>query len=163
MPMFRFAVFLFAAAAVLVGCESFSDATSNVRERLAAREEGRTRNFAASQRATYVAVRAAAEQMGYRYLRGGPAQGFFEAVSGIGQGDANRSSRQIAMKVGLKPGVDEGTEVNVRLTEILETESANRAALATEAPLQGTPQYEVFFRIIQQAIDGQLNATRTGR
>jgi len=49
--------------------------------------------------------------------------------------------------------LEDGTEVNVRLTEIIESESAGRTILATKAPLQGTPQYEVFFRNVQQALD----------
>jgi hypothetical protein len=149
--MVRF--WLLLSAAVVAGCSTMSDATSSVRERLAARDAGRTRTYASPQRDTYQAVRIAAEQMGYRFQRGGAAQGFFEAVSGIGQGDVLRTSRQIAMKVSLRPSLDEGTQVTVRLTEIIEAESSARAVSATEAPLQGTPQYEVFFRAVQQAID----------
>jgi hypothetical protein len=139
----------------LTGCQWFSDAGSQAREKFAARDDGRTRTFAAPQRATYQAVRKAAEHMGFRFLRGGAAQGYLEAVSGLGQGETNRSVRQLVLKVELRRSLDEGTEVIVRLTEVIETESANRAALATESPLQGTPQYEVFFRNVQQAIDVQ--------
>ena len=147
------AVVVLALVAVFAGCESFSDATDRVREKLAAREEGRTRIYNASQRATYQAVRTAAEQMGYRIIRGGAAQGFLEAVNGIGRDSTDRSSRQIAMKVALRSKLDDSTEVNVRLTEIIESQSVGRGILATKAPLQGTPQYEVFFRIVQQALD----------
>jgi len=142
----------------LAGCESFSDARSGLQERIAAREGGRTRSFAAPTRETYQAVRQAAELMGYRILRGGAAQGYLEAVSGVGRGDTNRSARQLVMKVELRRNLDEGTDVNIRLTEVIETESSSRAALATETPLQGTPQYEVFFRNVQQALEAQKTA-----
>ncbi len=144
-----------ALAGVLAGCSTLSDATSHVRERLAAREEGRSRHYAASPRATYQAVRVVAEQMGYRFLRGGAAQGVYEAISGIGQGEVGRSSRQIAMKVILRSSLDEGTELTVVLTEIVEADGRTHGTLATQAPLQGTPQYEVFLRGVQQVLDGQ--------
>lgn len=147
--------FLIAFLVLFTGCKNLDDAASNMRDRISGKDESRTRTFRASQREVYQAVRASAEKMGYRFQRGGAAQGFFEAVSGIGQGDVLRTSRQIAMKVSLKPAPSEGTEVTVRLTEIVEAEGANRSLSAQEAPLQGTPQYEVFFRLIQQAIDNQ--------
>ena len=60
------------------------------------------------------------------------------------------------MKVGIhETEVSGGTEVNVRLTEIIEIDSSNRAGQATETPLRDTPQYEVFFRSVQQALDAQ--------
>ena len=155
--MRRFSCAALALVVVAAGCQSVSDATSNVRERLAAREEGRKRSYTSTPRETYQAVRTTAEQMGYRFLRGGAAQGFFEAISGIGRGEVGRGSRQVAMKVTLRPSLDEGTEVHILLTEIIEDGSANGAPLVTEGPLQGTPQYEVFFRNVQQAIDATGN------
>ena len=140
--------------AVLAGCESLSDVASGVREKFEVRNEGRTKVFAASSREAYEAVRTAAGQMGYRILRAGAAQGHVEAVSTLGQGETNRSSRQISMKVRLhETEVSGGTEVTVRLTEIIEDDSSNRAGQATETPLRDTPHYEVFFRNVQQALD----------
>ena len=130
----------------LAGCESVSDATSAVRERMAARDQPHVKTFAAAPRATYDAVRAAAADMGYRFVRGGPAQGEFEAISGLRSGETIGSARQIAMKVKLQPTLDEkGTEVSVWLREIIEADSSNRAGQATETPLRDTPQYDVFF------------------
>lgn len=140
------------------GCATLSDATSGVREAMAERDQGRVHVYSAPQRTTYQAVRTAAEKMGYRFLRGGAAQGYFEAVTSVGAGEANRSSRQIAMKVDLKPTLDEGTAVTVRLTEIIESESGTRSVMTTEAPLRGTPQYEVFFRVVQQVLEEQGTA-----
>jgi hypothetical protein len=85
--------------------------------------------------------------MGYRFIRGGPAQGELEAISRVGSGETHGSARQLAMKVALEPTLDgKGTEVAIRLTEIIEADSSNRAGQATETPLRDTPQYDVFFR-----------------
>lgn len=142
-----------AISCFLSGCESISDATSGVRDRMAARSAPQIKTFAAEPRVVYDAVRAAATEMGYRYVRGGPAQGEFEAVSRVGSGEKMSSARQIGMKVGLKATLDgKGTEVAVRLTEIIEADSSNRAGQATESPLRDTPQYDVFFRRIGQVL-----------
>lgn len=133
------------------GCESVSEATSSVRERLAARDQPQVKTFPALPRATYDAVRAAAADMGYRFVRGGPAQGEFEALSGVRPGETIGSARQIGMKVALRPTLDgQGTEVAVRLREIIEADSSNRAGQATEAPLRDTPQYDVFFLRVER-------------
>ena len=138
---------------VLAGCESLSDATAGVRESLAARSAPRTLRYEAARRAAYEAVRTAASQMGYRFVRGGAAQGEFEAISGVGRGESPGSARQLAMKVTLKSTLDEKeTDVSIRLTEILEADSSNRAGQATETPLRDTPQYDVFFRRVGQAL-----------
>jgi hypothetical protein len=152
--MARFSRVLLALFAVaLAGCESVSDATSAVRERMAARDQPHVKTFAAAPRATYDAVRAAATDMGYRFVRGGPAQGEFEAISGVRSGETIGSARQIAMKVTLKPTLDGmGTEVAVRLREIIEADSSNRAGQATEAPLRDTPQYDVFFLRVERVL-----------
>jgi hypothetical protein len=74
-------------------------------------------------------------------------------VSGVGPGERTGSSRQLAMKVRLR-GTEEDTHVTVRFTEILEADSSNRAGQATETPLRDTPQYQVFFRLVEQALVG---------
>lgn len=147
-------LFLALACAVgFAGCESVADATSAVRERIAARDEAKLRSYAAVPRATYDAVRAVAADMGYRFVRGGPAQGEFEAVSGVRPGETHGSARQISMKVKLKATLDgAGTEVAVRLGEIIESDSSNRAGQATEAPLRDTPQYDVFFQRVGRVL-----------
>ncbi len=145
-------IFLVGGCLALAGCESFSDATTSVREKLAAREAPKSRTYAAEQRATYEAVKTAATQMGYRFLRGGPAQGEFEAVSGVGAGERMGTARQLGLKVKLERALDGGTVVLVRITEILENDSSNRAGQATETPLRDTPQYEVFFERLGQVL-----------
>jgi hypothetical protein len=57
------------------------------------------------------------------------------------------------MKVTLQPTLDGmGTEVAVRLREIIEADSSNRAGQATEAPLRDTPQYDVFFLRVERVL-----------
>jgi hypothetical protein len=120
---------------------------------MAARDQPHVKTFAAAPRATYDAVRAAATDMGYRFVRGGPAQGEFEAIGGVRSGETISSARQIAMKVTLQPTLDGmGTEVAVRLREIIEADSSNRAGQATEAPLRDTPQYDVFFLRVERVL-----------
>lgn len=153
-PNFAPAALALLAAWLLAGCESMSDATSSVRERIATRGDAvvHAQTYTAEQRATYEAVRAAAAKMGYRFVRGGPAQGEFEAVSGIGGGDRIGSSRQLAMKVKLQPAPEGGTNVSIKITEIIEADSSNRAGQATQTPLRDTPQYEVFFRRVGEEL-----------
>lgn len=137
----------------LSGCESVSDAAAGVRGRLAPRDEPRVSTVEAGPRLTYEAVRAAATQMGYRFVRGGPAQGEFDAVSSIAAGEREGSSRQLSLKARLRATLDgQGTEITLRITEIIEADTSKRAGLATETPLRDSPQYEVFFRRVKEAL-----------
>lgn len=145
------------AALICGGCEAVSDAGDRVRGRLAKREEARTRIYEAPPRATYEAARRAAEQMGYRFIRGGAAQGELEAVSGVGSNDRLSSARQISMAVRLTGTLEGGTEVALTLKEIIESDSVQRAGQATATTLRDTPQYEVFFRAVQQGLDAGKN------
>ncbi len=139
--------------AALCGCESLSKAGSNVREKIVAREQARTHTFKASQRATYDAAKVAVEQMGFRFVSGGAAQGKLEAVSGIASGDTLRSSRQVTLKLRLTEAVEGLTEASLVLAEIVESDSSSRAGMGVGSPLKDTPLYEVFFRNVQIAMD----------
>src|SRR5271170_7415610 len=148
-------ILAFGALAGLSGCDSLSNAADSVREKLAARDDPRVQDYAAPPRATYEAVRVTADQMGFRFLRGGPAQGQFEAVSGVAQGDVPNSARQVSMKVRLHDTSDGGTEVTVVLKEIIEADSTNHAGVATETPLRDTALYDTFLRSVQKALEAQ--------
>jgi hypothetical protein len=139
------------ASAVLAGCDS--GASDEVHSLLGPREAPRTRTFQADQKATYEAVKAAADAMGYRFVRGGPAEGKLEALSGISEGEDPGSSHQISMKVHLSPAAEAGTDVEVSLTEMIEEATTNQPAMATQTPLRDTPLYEVFFRNIQTSLN----------
>jgi hypothetical protein len=141
---------LICGTALLSGCESgFSDDVHSV---LGPREAPKSRVFQADQKATYAAVKAAADSMGYRFVHGGPAEGELEALSGITDGDEPRTSHQVSMKVHLSPNGDAGTVVEVSLTEIIEDQAPGEPAMATQTPLRDTPLYEVFFRDVQSAL-----------
>jgi hypothetical protein len=92
--------------------------------------------------------------MGYRFVRGGPAQGEFEGVSGLLEGgDNNGNARQTGIKIKLRATLDgTGTDLSVRFTEIIEQDSRSRLGMATETTMRDTPQYEILFRNIQQAL-----------
>ena len=135
----------------LAGCESVRDATSSVRERIAARTAPHTHVFAAESRALYAATRLALDEMGYRFLRGGPAQGEIDAVSDLSTDNSLRTTRQISMKVRLV-AVPEGTEAQVTLTEVVEDDFNKGAGHGTESPLRDTSLCEVLFRHIEKAL-----------
>jgi hypothetical protein len=152
---FTSAALAFALVSLFSGCDSLSSATDSIREKIAARDEPRVRDYSAPPRAVYEAVRVAAGQLGFRYVRGGPAQGEFEAVSGVGKGDVPNSARQVTMKVRIHEAGESGSEVTVGLKEVIEADSANHAGTATETPLRDTPLYDSFLRAIQQALDAR--------
>lgn len=146
----------------LSGCGSLGDAAGGFRQQLAERDAGQTRVFAAPARDVHDAARTAAGIMGYQIVRAGAAQGILDAVSRVGAGEFAGTARQISMEVRLNASeAAGGTEVTVRLVEILEADSRNRAGQATQSPLRDTPQYEVFFREVSRAV-GQpaLDAVR---
>ncbi len=145
----------FVAISFFPGCDSLSNAADSVREKLNARDEPRVRDYAAPPRTVFEAVRVAAGQLGFRFLRGGAAQGEFDAVSGVGQGDVPNSARQVSMKVRVHAAGENGSEVTVVLKEVIEADSANHAGTATETPLRDTPLYDSFLRAIQKALDAQ--------
>lgn len=142
-----------ACAVAFTGCDTLADASQSVRERFEPKPAVKTRTFSSPQRVVYEAVKAAADTMGYRQTRGGPAQGEFEAVGGVGAGDTAGSARQVGIHVQLRQTLDGNeTVVNVRFTEILEANASSRMGMATETTMKDTPLYEVFFRHVQQAL-----------
>lgn len=92
--------------------------------------------------------------MGYRFVRGGPAQGELEAINGLASSDKLTSSRQVSMNVKLAANAEGGTELRLLFREIIEGDSTRRAGQATATAMRDTPQYEVFFRTVQQQLDG---------
>jgi hypothetical protein len=103
----------------------------------------------------YDAVRVVAGQLGYRFVRGGAAQGEYEGVTTVRAGETMGTARQRSMKIKLSRALEGGTEVAVRVTEIMEADSSNRAGMATESPLRDPAYYEVFFRQLERALAPQ--------
>jgi hypothetical protein len=141
-----------AAVLAVAGCDSASDVAATVRTRLAPRQNAQTRTYAAAPRAAYDAAIRVAKDMGYRITKSGPAEGVIEGLSGVDVADSPGSARQVTLTVHLRPSVDGGTEVTASFEEIYEADSSRQPGIATEAPLRGTPQYEVFFRSLQEAL-----------
>ncbi len=148
-------IFLAALALALTGCDSISDATDSVREKFATRDEPHVHVFAADPRATYEAAKVAVDQLDFRFLRGGPAQGELEAASKLEAGDSLASTRQITMKVQLRaaPSPATGTEVSIWLKEVLEADASKGEGQGVASPLRDTALYDAFFRNLQQALD----------
>ncbi len=159
--MKRSLLFTFALVSLSLfsGCDSLSNVADRVRDKLDARDESQVRDYAAPPRSVYEAVRVAANSLGFRFLRGGAAQGTFEAVSGVMGGDVPNSARQVSMKVRIHEA-GEGAEVVVVLKEVIEADSSNHAGIATETPLRDTPLYDSFLRAVQKALDGQQGAAK---
>jgi hypothetical protein len=146
------AVCLLAASLLLcAGCDSIPD---SVLDRIDGAEPPHVRIFAADQRTTYLGARAAIDQLGFRFVKGGPATGDLEALSVLVPGEAQGSTQQFSLKATFSPTPDGGTEVDVWLKEVIEGDTENRQGFATESPLRDTPLYETFFRAVQQGIGG---------
>jgi len=126
-----------------------------MRERFAERSAPTTKTVPAPQREVYDAVRVVAGQLGYRFVRGGAAQGEYEGVTSVRAGETMGTARQRSMKIKLSRALEGGTEVAVRVTEIMEADSSNRAGMATESPLRDPAYYEVFFRQLERALAPQ--------
>jgi len=142
-----------ACAVALSGCDTLEDASQSVREKFEPKQAVKSHTFSSPERVVYDAVKLAADTMGYRQTRGGAAQGEFEGVSGVGEGERAGSARQVGLKVQLRQTLDGNeTVVSVRFTEILEDNPNSRMGMATETTMKDTPLYEVFFRQVQQAL-----------
>jgi len=134
--------------ALLAGCESMPD---SLRDKLPGGAPPQVRTFPADPRTTFNAARTALNQISYRFTGGGPAQGRMTAMSEVSPGDWPGSSHQFTLQAEFHQTLDaSGTEVSVRMTEVIEADSTNHPGQGTEAPLRDTPLVEVFFHGIQQ-------------
>ena len=151
-PIFWFA--LAGAAAFLTGCEDIGERVRG--DKLLGEDPPQVRTYAADSRATYDAAQVAIKQMGYRFTHGGPAQGELWAVSSVGPGDQPDTAHQFTLRAEFHPTLDgTGTEVSVRMTEILEADSFGHQGQGTEAPLHDTGLPQVFLDAIQAALPAQ--------
>jgi len=142
------------ATLLLSGCSSMESAKDSVRERWAARYEGRNKAFNADQKQAYAAAQYAAKQLGLRVTRGGVNQGTLEAVSTLESDASLRGSRQLALKLRItREG--EGVSVNLLLTEIVADDSSRASAMGMESPMKDSPLYELFFGHMGQYLSGK--------
>jgi hypothetical protein len=145
---FTAAVFVFLTALLAFsGCDSMPRVIGGP-----SREPPRAHVFSADRKASYEAARHALDRMQYRFVRGGPAQGELEAVSGLVAGNSLSNTHQILFAAKFVDA-PEGTEVRVWLKEAAEANATKGLGRATETALRDTPLYEVFFRELQHALD----------
>jgi hypothetical protein len=140
---------------LLAGCEQVPE---SIRERVpgGGAAQPRVQVFQADPKATFAAAKAALDQMGYKFTGGGPAQGRMEAMSEISPGDWPGSSHQFSLHADFRPAPDgPGTQVTVRMTEVIEADSTNHPGQGTENALTDTPLVDVFFHAIQQNLAPQ--------
>jgi len=138
-------------AVTLAGCESVrSDLREGVREKI----DGptfRTHYVSADSRAVYDAARWALNEMGYRFVRGGPAQGVIEAFGGVHSGESLKSSRQVRLQIEISAFGD-GSNLRALFSEVLEADFSKGPGRATENSLRDTSLYEVLFRNIEAGL-----------
>ena len=142
------------AAAFLAGCEEIGDRMRG--DRLIGEVPPQVRTYQADSRATYGAARDAVAQMGYRFMHGGPAQGVLVAVSAVGPGDDPGSAHQFTLRAEFHATLDgTGTEVSVRMTEIVEADSFGHQGQGTETPLRDTGLAAAFLDAIQAGLSAR--------
>jgi hypothetical protein len=145
MKRLLFVLALAGAGLLLAGCNELADLQT-------ASGPPRTRVFPAAPRATYAAAKAALQPMDYRFVRGGPAEGELEAISGIEPGDMGDGSHQVTLKAEFHPAANGGTEVDVWLTDIVDENPDDRTHPPTETALDNPALSEAFFDGIGQAL-----------
>jgi hypothetical protein len=92
--------------------------------------------------------------MDFRFIHGGPAEGEMAALSSI-QHESD-GDRQVSLAAEFRVANGGGTEVTVRMKEVVETDPDAHLGQGVESPLRDTPLYAVFFH----AIDQQLNPAK---
>lgn len=132
----------------LTACESTETVRSAVQRRIS--PEYKVHDVEADERAAYEAARAALANFGFRQTKGGPAQGFLEALSQVDPSGPNGLARQTTLRVriGVSTRVPNGTEVSALFSSVEETPMRDAKGMATEVPLRESPLYEVFFRYL---------------
>lgn len=131
---------------VLSGCDSVS-------EQLSApfvAPQPKSRVFAADERATYAAARAALDEMSFGFVRGGPAQGVIEALSSVQTGGESsmNGGRQLQLEAHFSSAADGGTQVDVVMHELVQSDLNQHPGMGTSTLLRDSPVYEEFFAAI---------------
>ena len=141
-----FSPFFCLSCLVLAGCDSVSE---QIRAPFVA-PQPKSHVFAADERTTYAAARAALDEMGYGYVRGGPAQGVIEALSSVetgGEGSMN-GARQLQIEAHFSSAADGGTQVDVVMHELVQSDLNQNPGMGTSKWLRDSPVYEEFFNAI---------------
>jgi hypothetical protein len=148
------ATFGIMAVLILSGCADVAETVSNPLPVRTA-PQAPAQSFPADPRTTFAAAKAALGQMGFRFVRGGPAQGTLEAISDVGPGENPGSSHQYTLKAQFDGALDgKSTQVSVQMTEIIEDDTTHQPGFGTEAPLRDTALAESFFHDLAQQLAG---------
>ena len=110
-----------------------------------------TRTFQSDPHSVYDAALVSLAKMEFRVIKGGPAQGKIEAVSGLAKRDNLQGSRQISISIQISALGNE-SEISAVLKEIIEEDSNDRPGFATQSKLRDTPYYDVFFNGVTEAL-----------
>jgi hypothetical protein len=131
---------------VLSGCDSVS-------EQLSApfvAPQPKSHVFAADERTTYTAARAALDELGFGYVHGGPAQGVIEALNSVETGGESSMTggRQLQIEAHFSSAADGGTQVDVVMHELVQGDLNQNPGMGTSTWLRDSPVYEEFFNAI---------------
>jgi hypothetical protein len=140
------------AAAGLGGCAVADAAGQAVQRRW--QDPAVERVFPGAPRDVYGSLRGVVTRLGYRVVRGSPAQGELEAVSAVGTGLDPGTSRQLVLRIRLT-AAEAGTTVRVRVAEVREEDSSRRAGYATEVPLPPGPRHEALLAELGRELTAQ--------
>lgn len=143
---------LLLAAGGFSGCAVADAAGQAVQRRL--QDPAVERTFPGTPRDAYASLRAVVSRLGYRVVRGSPAQGELEAVGAVGAGVDPGSSRQVVLRIRLA-AAEGGTVVRVRVAEVREEDSSRRAGYATEVPLPPGPRHEALLAELGRELEAQ--------
>ena len=143
---------LLLAAGGVSGCAVADAAGQAVQRRL--QDPAVERTFPGTPRDAYASLRAVVSRLGYRVVRGSPAQGELEAVGAVGVGVDPGSSRQVVLRIRLA-AAEGGTVVRVRVAEVREEDSSRRAGYATEVPLPPGPRHEALLAELGRELEAQ--------
>ncbi|MDX2187452.1 MAG: hypothetical protein SFV32_11005 [Opitutaceae bacterium] len=149
------AVLLSAAALFTAGCEStegLGGLRGAVQRRFA--PEYKTHDVKADTRLAYAAAKAALDDFGFHATKGGPSQGYLEALNTVNPGGPNGVARQISLRVkfGVSTREPGDTEIAALFSSIEDTPSPGQSGMATETPLTDSPLYEVFFKHVDERL-----------
>jgi hypothetical protein len=128
---------------LLSGCDSVSE---QIRAPFVA-PQPKSHVFAADERTTYAAARAALDELGFGYVHGGPAQGVIEALSSVqtgGEGSMT-GARQLQIEAHFLPAAEGGTQVDVVMHELVQSDLNQNPGMGTSTWLGDSPVYEEFF------------------
>lgn len=143
---------LLLAAGGVSGCAVADAAGQAVQRRL--QDPAVERTLPGTPRDAYASLRAVVSRLGYRVVRGSPAQGELEAVGAVGAGVDPGSSRQVVLRIRLA-AAEGGTVVRVRVAEVREEDSSRRAGYATEVPLPPGPRHEALLAELGRELEAQ--------